>query len=86
MKSGFNSRGISDTTAIQSFSRLVGTQWAGIIRNPDESAGPLARPFARSLALGCLLYSSYPLLSLIRSFARFARSLARGTVKDWVAI
>ena len=52
--------------------------------------GPLARPFARLLtplarllALDCSLHSRPPLHSLVRSLAR---SLARGTMNDWMAI
>ena len=62
-------------------------------KNTDCSAGPLARPFAhslapltRSLAPDYLLRSRPPLRSLVRSLAHFAHSLARGTVNDWMAI
>ena len=55
-----------------------------INKNPDVSTGPLARPFARSLApltrllaLDCSLSSRPPLRSLVRSLAH---SLARGKV------
>ena len=67
--------------------------WSRTAKNPDESTGPLARPFARSLAPltrslapDCSLRSRPPLRSLVRSLAHFARSLARGTVNDWIAI
>ena len=69
-------------------------------KNRDVSTGPLAPPFAcslapltRSLALDCSLRSRPPLRSLVRSLAHFAhslahfaQSLARGTVKDEMAI
>ena len=45
--------------------------WARSTKNPDKSTGPLARPFLRSL---------------ICSLAHFTRSLACGTVNDWMAI
>ena len=48
--------------------------WARITKNTDWNTGPLARPFACSLA------------PLTRSLARFAHSLARGTVIDLMAI
>ena len=67
--------------------------WSGTNKNRDVSTGPLARPFARSLApLTRLLASDYslrsrPLLrSRVRSLAHFAHSLARGTVNDWMVI
>ena len=67
--------------------------WAKSTKTPDFSTGPLARPFARSLAP--LTRSLAPHNSLrsravrrlfIRSLAHFAHSLARGTVNDWMAI
>ena len=64
-------------------------QWSGTAKNQDVSTGPLARPFARSLAPltrslapDCLLRSRPLLRSLIRSLAHFAYSLARGKVYD----
>ena len=67
--------------------------WSGTNKNRDVSTGPLARPFARSLAPlthslapDCSLHSRPPLRSLVRSLAHFAHSLARGTVSDWMAI
>ena len=52
-----------------------------------ERTGPLARPFARSLApltrslaLDCSLRSRPPLRSLVRLLAYFGHSLARGKV------
>ena len=67
--------------------------WSGTNKNRDVSTGPLARPFARSLAPltrslapDCSLRSRPPLRSLVRSLAHFAHSLARGTVNDWMAI
>ena len=61
--------------------------WPGTNNNRDVSTGPLARPFARSLAPltcsltpDCLLRSRHPLRSLVRSLAHFAHSLARGKV------
>ena len=48
--------------------------WARTAKNTDWSTGPLARPFARSLAL------------LTRALAHFAYSRARGKVNDWMAI
>ena len=63
------------------------------IQSTDCGTGPLARPFARSLAPltrslapDCSLRSRPPLRSLVRSFAHFAHSLARGTVNDWMDI
>ena len=60
--------------------------WARSTKNPDQRTGPLACPFARSLAPlsrslapHYLLRSRAPLRSLSRSLARFAQSLA-GTV------
>ena len=61
--------------------------WSITAKNTDCSAGPLACPFARSLAPltrllapDCSLRSRPPLRSLIRSLAHFTHSLARGTV------
>ena len=60
-------------------------KWAGLTKNTDWSTGPLARPFARSLAplthslaTDCSLRSRPPLRSLVRSLAHFAHSLSRG--------
>ena len=68
-------------------------QWSGTTKNQDVSTGPLARPFARSLAPltrllapDCSLRSRPPLRSLIRSLAHFAHSQARGKVNDKTAI
>ena len=55
------------------------TLWSGTNKNRDVSTGPLARPFARSLAP--LTRSLAPPYS-IHSLAHFALSLARGTVID----
>ena len=59
--------------------------WSKKAKNTDCSNGPLARPFARSLATltrllapDCSLHSRPPLRSLIHSLAHFAHSLARG--------
>ena len=67
--------------------------WSITAKNTDCSTGPLARPFARSLAPltrslapDCSLRSRPPLRSLIRSLAHFAHSLARGKVIDYIAI
>ena len=64
-----------------------GALWSGTNKNRDASTGPLARPFARSLALltrslapDCSLRSRLPLRSLICSLAHSAHSLARGRV------
>ena len=72
---------------------LVAALWSGINKNRDESTGPLACPFAHSLALltrsiapDCSIRSRPPLRSLVRSLAHFAHSLARETVDDWMAI
>ena len=61
--------------------------WSITVKNTDWSTGPLARPFARSLAPlthslapDC---SRPPLRSLTRSLAH---SLACGTMNDWMAI
>ena len=66
--------------------------WSGSNKNRDVSTGPLARPFARSLApLTCSLAPHYslcsraPLRSLVRTLAHFAHSRARGTVNDYMA-
>ena len=65
------------------------TLWSITAKNTDKSPGPLARPFARSLAPltcslapDCSLRSRPPLRSLVRSLAHIAHSLARGTVND----
>ena len=67
--------------------------WSGTNKNRDVSNGPLARPFAHSLAPltrllapDCSLRSRPPLRSLVRSLAHFAHSLARGTENDCMAI
>ena len=67
--------------------------WSITAKNTDCSTGPLARPFARSLAPlthslapDCSLRSRPPLRSLVRSLAHFAHSLAHGTVNNWMAI
>ena len=72
---------------------LPRARWSGTNKNRDVSTGPLARPFARSLAPltrslapDCSLRSRPPLRSLVRSLAHFTHSLARGTVIDWMAI
>ena len=64
--------------------------WSGTNKNRDVSTGPLARPFAHSLAPltclltpDCLLRSRLPLHSLVFSLAHFAHSLARGKVNFW---
>ena len=66
------------------------TLWSKIIKNPDCSTGPLARPFARSLAPLTRLLAPDCLRPLLRSLtcslAHFAHSLARGTVNDSMAI
>ena len=46
----------------------------------------LLAPLTRWLAPDCSLRSRPPLRSLVHSLAHFAYSLARGTVKDWMAI
>ena len=67
--------------------------WSITAKNKDCSTGPLACPFAHSLAPltrllapDCSLRSRPPLRSLVPSLAHFAHSLARGTVNDWMAI
>merc|ERR1719204_2538565 len=65
--------------------------WFRLVKNQDVSTGPLAHPFARSLAPltrslapDCSLHWRPPLRSLVRSlahFAHFAHSLARGKVR-----
>ena len=69
------------------------TLWLITAKNTDLSTGPLASPFARSLAPltrslapDCSLRSRPPLRSLIRSLSHFAHSLACGTMNDWMAI
>ena len=61
--------------------------WTITAKNTDWSTGPLARPFARSLAPlthslapDCSLCLRPPLRSLVCSLAHFAHSLARGKV------
>ena len=50
--------------------------WSGTNKNRDVSTGPLAPPFARSLA---------PLSRLLaHSLAHFAHSFADGKVNDWM--
>ena len=63
--------------------------WSRTAKNTDWSTGPLARPFAqslapltRSLAPDCSLCLRPPLRSLVRLLAHFAQSLACGTVND----
>ena len=63
--------------------------WSGTNKNRDVSTGPLARPFAHSLALltrslaqHCSVRLHSLLRSLVCSFAHFAHSLVRGTVND----
>ena len=67
--------------------------WSITAKNTDCSTGPLACPFARSLAPltrslapDCSLCSRPPLRSLVHSLAHFTHSLDRGTVNDWMAI
>ena len=57
-------------------SQETGALWARITENTDCSTGPLARPFARSLAPDCSLCSRPPLCSLV-SLACSLRSLPR---------
>ena len=59
------------------------TLWSRTAKNTD-STGPLARPFARSLAP--LTSLRPPLRSLVRSLAQSAHSLARGKVNYQMAI
>ena len=66
--------------------------WSITAKKTDCSTGPLARPFAgslapltRSLAPDCSLCSRPSLRSLMCSLAHFAHSHARGTVNDWMA-
>ena len=73
--------------------RFIDTLWSITAKNTDCSTGPLACPFARSLAPltcslapNCSLRSRPPLRSLVRSLAHFAHSFACGTVNDWMAI
>ena len=63
--------------------------WSGSTKNTDISTGPLACPFARSLAPLTHLLALHYLLrtrALLRLLALFAHSLARGKVNDWMAI
>ena len=66
--------------------------WSRTNKNRDVSTGPLARPFARSLAPltrslapDCSLCSRPPLRSLVGSLAHFAHSLARGKVNFFMS-
>ena len=79
----------TDDPTIKDGPRFVGAGalWSGTNKNRDVSTGPLARPFARSLAPltrslapDCLLRLRPPLRSLVSSLAHFAHSLARGKV------
>ena len=57
--------------------------WSGTNKKRDVTTGPLARPFARSLAPltpDCSLRSRPPLRSLVPALADFTHSLARGKV------
>ena len=70
--------------------RVMIPLWSGSTKSRDISTGPLARPFARSLApltrllaSDCSLCSRPPLSSLVRSLAHFALSLARWKVNFW---
>ena len=78
---------ISSHTCVQ---KSVIALWARSTKNPDCSTGPLARPFARSLAPltrslapDCSLCSRPPLRSLVRSLAHFARSPLRSLPRLW---
>ena len=75
------------SSAYPMHSSQTASLWARTTKNTDRSTGPLARPFARSLAPltrslapDCSLRSRPPLRSLVRSLAHFAHSLASGTV------
>ena len=66
---------------------VTGAQWSETAKNRDVSTGPLARPFARSLAPltrslapDCSLRSRPPLRSLVRSLARSLTSLTPSLV------
>ena len=82
--------GLLGPPASTAFGPVVGPTlalWSGTNKNRDVSTGPLARLFARSVALltrslapGCSLRSLPPLRSLVCSLVHFAHSLARGTV------
>ena len=57
--------------------------WSGTNKNRVVTTGPLARPFACSLAPltpDCSLRSRPPLRSLVPALADFTHSLARGKV------
>ena len=67
--------------------------WARITKNTDWSTGPLAHPFAcsvapltRSLAPHYSLCFRAPLHSLVCSLAQFSHTLASGKEIDWMAI
>merc|ERR1712002_1419306 len=69
------------------------TLWSRTAKNTGWSTGPLARQFARSLALlthslapDCSLRLHPPLRPLVCLLAYFAHFLARGIVNDWMAI
>ena len=71
-------------------SSTTSTLWARIAQNPDCSTGPLARPFACSLAplIIHLLRTAHfaRALRCTHLFAQFTHTLARRTVNDWMAI
>ena len=78
------------TFGLTEWRRRTNALWSGTNENRDVSTGPLARPFARSLALlirslapDCTLWSRPPMHSLVHSLAH---SLAYGTVNNWMAI
>ena len=82
-------------TTEHGYSFLAVALWSRTAKYTDCSTGPLARPFAhslapltRSLATDCSLRSRPPLRSrsLVRSLAHFAHSLARGKGNYWLAI
>ena len=63
-------------------------QWFRSAKNQDVSTGLLACPFAcaaHSFACSTLLALLARSAALIRSLARFAHSLARGKVNDWMS-
>ena len=71
--------------------RVAFTLWSKIEKN--TITGPLARPFARSLApitcllaQDCLLCSRPPLRSHVCLLPHSAHSLARGLMNDWMVI
>ena len=80
----------ANVLARNAISGATGALWSGTNRNRDVSTGPLARPFARSLAPltrslapNCSLRSRPPLRSLVRSLTRSLARSRRLLPRSW---